>query len=337
MPGAWNAGAAACVLVSLTRPDAWPPMDPMEARCDRGQHASTPDAACSCGVYATREPEDLPGAGITGYGVAVVGAIAMWGRVVEHDAGARAQKAYPVRLRLVCGGCLTSGAGAVDPEWVFTSGSTLVAACARHAPDTTGGVDARAVQWELLATYAVDLLPHERVADALKRPPLPRPSRVRTVAMAILIGVLAIVRAAIGIVMTLMIIGWFLGIAGLVFGVVEHLFGLDPADAAPSAAIAPRPAHVLVDYPELDPPMRVVCGRGAGDSIAFADCASGEDDVFGIAMQVAGSGPFIDCLGEWIAYSYDEHHWACWYADEGEDPDVRPNVTAPDPFDDGPG
>lgn len=324
-------------LVSLTRPDAWPPMDAMQARCDRGQHASTPAAACSCGIYATREPEDLPRAGITGYGVAVVGAIAMWGRVVEHDSGARAQKAYPARLRLVCGGCLTSGAGAVDPVRVVTRGATLEAVCARHAPDATDGIDARAVQWELLATYAVDLLPHERVADALKRPPSPRPSSVRRTAEAIVIGLLLLVRIAMSIVMTLMLVGWFVGIASLVFGVVEHLFGLDPAGAAPSAAIAPHPAYVLADYPELDPPMRVICGQGAGDSIEFAPCAGAADDVIGVATQAPGSGPFADCLGDWVAYSFDEDHRVCWHPAEGEDPDVRPNVTAPDPFDDRPG
>jgi hypothetical protein len=308
-------------LVSLTRPDAWPPMDALQARCDRGQHASTPAAACSCGIYATREPEDLPRAGITGYGVAVVGAIAMWGRVVEHTSGARSEKAYPVRLRLVCGDCLVTGRGAIEPAQVFSHGTRLTAACASHARGSSGGVDARAVQWELLSTYAVDLLPIERVADALKLPPRPKSSPGRTVLEAIATGIMLLISLAINVLGFLWVAGTILAVAGFAFGVVTHVLGIgQPADAALSPGIVRAAGHVLVDYPDVDPPMRVVCGRGVGGVIVFADCASANDDVVGVATQAPGSGPTVDCLGDWVAYSYGGDHRVCWHPTEGEDP-----------------
>jgi hypothetical protein len=55
--------------------------------------------------------------------------------------------------------------------------------------------------------------------------------------------------------------------------------------------------------------------------------------VVGVATQAPGSGPTVDCLGDWVAYSYGGDHRVCWHPTEGEDPDVDRIVTAPDPFD----
>jgi hypothetical protein len=98
----------------------------------------------------------------------VVGAVAMWGTVVEHVRGARAEISYPARLRLACAPCLAAGRGAVEPTFVVGT-EQLVAVCLRHAFGASGPrASASAVQAELLSTYAVDLLPLERVSGSLR-------------------------------------------------------------------------------------------------------------------------------------------------------------------------
>ena len=48
---------------------------------------------CTCGVYAAKTLEHLRQAGCGGYGP--YGEVLLWGIVVEHEAGWRAQFAYP--------------------------------------------------------------------------------------------------------------------------------------------------------------------------------------------------------------------------------------------------
>lgn len=167
-----HAGPDGPRLMSVTRPYVWPAAEPIRAKCDLN-HGSrpTPDLRCTCGVYAAANPDDLSRVQVLGCDASVVGAIAMWGTVVEHTRGARSSLAYPVRLRLVCATCLRRGRGAVEPTVVRRSGSELVASCARHAMGKRGEVrPADEVQAELLAAYGVDLMPHERVARQLRRP-----------------------------------------------------------------------------------------------------------------------------------------------------------------------
>jgi hypothetical protein len=59
-----------------------------------------PVLACSCGLYATRELKDPGPAWRSGphYARHMIGAVALWGRVVEHEWGYRAQHARPVAL-----------------------------------------------------------------------------------------------------------------------------------------------------------------------------------------------------------------------------------------------
>jgi hypothetical protein len=177
-------------LISLTRNDAWPARTAMRARCDLAAHDPAPSVGCSCGLYAAREPEDLPQAGVGAYNASVVGSVAMWGRVIEHEFGSRSQNAYPARFRLVCGPCLGEGRGAVEPILVFARSAALVSACATHAGGVADVLDARQVQSELLSTYAVDVLPIERVREALKTPPPTEPIRMRPVLEAAAAGVL---------------------------------------------------------------------------------------------------------------------------------------------------
>ncbi|MEJ2867303.1 hypothetical protein WCD74_05965 [Actinomycetospora sp. OC33-EN08] len=86
------------LLVSPVRPVFWPPRRSMTATCHRGC-APPPSLRCRCGLYAMDELPRLyresAGAG------RVVGCTALWGRVVEHAHGVRAQFAYPLLLFLL--------------------------------------------------------------------------------------------------------------------------------------------------------------------------------------------------------------------------------------------
>jgi hypothetical protein len=167
-----HAGPDGPRLMSVTRPYVWPTAEPIRAKCDL-HHGSTPtpDVRCTCGVYAAANPDDLSRVQVLSTDASVVGAIAMWGRVVEHTRGARSAFAYPARLRLVCATCLRRGRGGVAATVVRRVDSELVACCARHAPrDRSAVLDADVVQAALLDAYAVEAMPLERVARQLRRP-----------------------------------------------------------------------------------------------------------------------------------------------------------------------
>lgn len=66
------------------------------ARC-RKEHAAPTDG-CTCGVYAARNLVHLQEIGYARYGVH--GEVYLWGTVVEHQLGWRAQYAYPKSLFL---------------------------------------------------------------------------------------------------------------------------------------------------------------------------------------------------------------------------------------------
>jgi len=88
--------------------ERWHPGKPLAAGCKaasrhaevvRGTHG-TPQADCTCGVYATKSFDHLHR---TGYDLrGICGAVWLWGTVVEHKFGWRAQFAYPKSF------CLTS-------------------------------------------------------------------------------------------------------------------------------------------------------------------------------------------------------------------------------------
>jgi hypothetical protein len=85
-------------LVSAYSPAAWPARSPIVATCyETGDAHAAPDEWCACGVYGCEEP----GAALFyahRSGSPVVGTARLWGRVVEHEAGWRAEKGYPDRL-----------------------------------------------------------------------------------------------------------------------------------------------------------------------------------------------------------------------------------------------
>jgi hypothetical protein len=92
-------------LLSPVFDEEWPVRAPLEARCraaaGTAAHAA-PALACSCGVYAGRDPDAVLVhlVGRDGRDVVhrVLGQVALWGTVVESERGWRGALAYPVLL-----------------------------------------------------------------------------------------------------------------------------------------------------------------------------------------------------------------------------------------------
>jgi hypothetical protein len=85
---------------------AWKPRQAMEAVCPEEIHA-VPADDCRCGVWAVCHPmmltefhwSAIPPVGVAPIpGVVVVGQIAMWGNVIQHERGWRSSHAYPQHL-----------------------------------------------------------------------------------------------------------------------------------------------------------------------------------------------------------------------------------------------
>ena len=74
------------------------PLRPMEARCGYREMRppacecdSCPSGDNKCGIYAYREaPSSVT------HAMGIVGRVAMWGTVIEHQTGYRSQYAYPI-------------------------------------------------------------------------------------------------------------------------------------------------------------------------------------------------------------------------------------------------
>lgn len=89
---------------------AWKPRQAFEAVCPEKIHEVPHDDVdkCRCGIWTVREPKLLdetgwttaPPKGVGGRlpGILIVGEIALWGKVVEHERGWRASMAYPRHL-----------------------------------------------------------------------------------------------------------------------------------------------------------------------------------------------------------------------------------------------
>ena len=154
--------------------ETWPARHVAEARCPPHGRAGhrPPEAECTCGLYAVDGLGRLPA--VIGRDVTVVGSVAMWGRLLEHDAGFRAEFAYPQDLRLVCGRCWEDGSFAPDVVGMApTSRGTLVGLCVKHARGESTGRKPGDLQRELLSAYAVDPVSDgtiERIAAAWSHP-----------------------------------------------------------------------------------------------------------------------------------------------------------------------
>ncbi len=86
-------------LLSVNDHEQWPAGKPLEMVCAHGHAHTTPDPECTCGIYSLKSRELLIQHQGSGHGV--IGTVALWGRVLEHDNGIyRAQRAYPTQLWL---------------------------------------------------------------------------------------------------------------------------------------------------------------------------------------------------------------------------------------------
>jgi hypothetical protein len=79
----------------------WKPLEAAEAGCKHARLHGAPHVSCSCGLHGTHGVEILRRTRTP----AVLGRVALWGRVIEHEFGYRAQFGYPQRVALVCQFC----------------------------------------------------------------------------------------------------------------------------------------------------------------------------------------------------------------------------------------
>ena len=83
----------------FTNATVWVPGERTEARCLGSGYDThnAPEPECVCGIYATRTAAQL---NQLDYAQRLFGEVWLWGRVVEHEDGYRAQYAYPKSLFL---------------------------------------------------------------------------------------------------------------------------------------------------------------------------------------------------------------------------------------------
>jgi hypothetical protein len=327
-------------LRSLTQDAVWKPDQAMHATCGRRSSGHrSPGEGCTCGLYATSTPEALARAGVFNPGTGVVGAIAMWGRVVEHGRGARSEFAYPARLRLVCGSCLAEGSGGVAPVEVVDSGGVLTPFCRKHLAARNGRtVAASAIEAELLSTFGVELLPIERVDRSLRIRHRSAPRSVIRVLEHPVRVLFVLANGFFGAMMLLIVVGTVLSIAfSIIGGVASAMFGHDGPPPTTVVAVPPsvQPIDdmsdtvtdaaqpILDDRPTLSddrrlvtvpafPPFAFLCGVGDGTRVDIVPCGHRPRALFGFGVREAPHGPTTDCVKGWDAYSHGRRFWVCW-------------------------
>jgi hypothetical protein len=142
----------------------WPPRHPATSVCTRRRSHLQPELDCTCGLHAVADPDDLRRT----RDPAVLGTVALWGRIVEHEHGYRAALAYPQRLRLACYLCFSlwgrRGPGGCEVV-VRHRGGRMVPLCEPHLElsrrygyPVPRLLRAGSVESVLLGTYAVDPL-----------------------------------------------------------------------------------------------------------------------------------------------------------------------------------
>ncbi len=90
------------ILYGVGHRKAWPMGEPMRAACvsEGWVRHPAPVAGCQCGVYGVKQREMVP---VWTYHAnegeqIVLGQVALWGRVIEHRDGYRAEWGYPARI-----------------------------------------------------------------------------------------------------------------------------------------------------------------------------------------------------------------------------------------------
>jgi hypothetical protein len=271
-------------------------------------------------------------------GLGVIGAIAMWGAVIQHANGARSEFAYPARLRLVCSKCIQGGR-AVDPTVVVGIPNPLPL-CERHARGVSGPtVPADRVQAELLATYAVDVLPPPTIPK-----PRPKDPHYARDAVSMVVGVLFMVLRGV---ISAMFLLWLLGLALMVVsvivgGVMNLVHGRDAAPPPPSAVSAPayQASHAVTRAwlgvephrgAPLVPNVVLPCGVGHGSWVEVVSCRDPDADLLGFGVEQTPHGKSHDCMSIDDAYSAGDGWWICWFDPLGS-AWVHPWPRAADPF-----
>ena len=87
------------LLTDLNSRTIWPPGVPNVSVCLKAQDSHLrPERTCSCGMWGVNELEDL-----ISYtsGLAAYGKTAFWGKIIRHEKGIRAEKAYPMEIIVV--------------------------------------------------------------------------------------------------------------------------------------------------------------------------------------------------------------------------------------------
>jgi hypothetical protein len=301
-------------LVSPLVEVGWPAGVPLEAACRRHAAHDVPDPECSCGIYAVVSPDAL---GTVRGGVSVVGSIALWGRVVEHDRGYRGQLAYPQRLRLVCTVCLERDGTFRPPVGVVSSGERLRTVCAFHAWSVTSvdaGVQvapAAVVEAELLSRYQVDVLP----ADSLPHHAM-HETRVRSRRRRFRVDprgdLRAFLRAAV-------VWGLLVSVLSGVGGTRDALLALGPIPrATPSTVVEDRasgvqPERRMPSKRPVDialPNLHRICGRGPRHAIAVADCRT--PGVTWMSFETLRRGIDAECASGDLAEALPGGRTRCW-------------------------
>jgi len=141
----------------------WKPMQPVEAACKHARLHAAPHVECTCGLHGTHELDILRRTRCP----AVLGRVAFWGRVIEHELGYRAQYGYPQLARLVCQFCFWQwGMHGVSPDVVgWFPRDELVPLCwahleqaQRYGMEPRRLLNAEDVDLSLRETYAIDPL-----------------------------------------------------------------------------------------------------------------------------------------------------------------------------------
>jgi len=141
----------------------WRPMEPAEAACKHARLHGAPNVDCSCGLHGTHDVEILRRTRCP----AVLGRVAFWGRVIEHELGYRAHFGYPQRLALVCQFCFWLwGPHGTRPAIVgWLQRDELIPFCwphleqaQRYGMEPRRLLSADEVDLRLRETYAVDML-----------------------------------------------------------------------------------------------------------------------------------------------------------------------------------
>ena len=141
----------------------WRPMQVTEAGCKHTRLHASPSVDCTCGLHGTHGLDLLRRTRCP----AVLGRVALWGRVIEHYLGYRAQFAYPQLITLICQFCFWQwGTHGATPDVVgWFPRDELVPLCWAHLEQAQRyGMEPRRllpageIDLRVRETYAVDPL-----------------------------------------------------------------------------------------------------------------------------------------------------------------------------------